>query len=260
MSDNKTMVGEKELTPRQRNLLFTVIKEYCDFGEGIGSKEIQSKYNFGISPATIRNEFIKLRDYGYLYQSFTNAPSIPTEKAFKLFVNQLILGLQATNQNQMELRKHILDLQKQQVNLNKEISRLLATQAGAVGFSLDQNSETVTGISNLLQAQGEGKVSDILDFLDNLDHYKKPLLESSEQLFLSVENGINSKDFKTVFGGENPVIPLGKGYALVATEVYVENEKTVVGIIAPTHLVARSQNIELVSNLSKALSKKKVKK
>lgn len=258
-----SFTSQNELSPRQLNLLFSVIKEYCETGQTVGSKEIRDKYGFNFSPATIRNEFSTLRDLGFLFQPFTNASSKPTEKAFKLFVNQLIAGLQVTNRQQIELKQKIFELESQQNNLNKEISRLLALSGGGVGFAVDQHGESLSGIQNLLDSPAEGKVSDILNFLDNLDSYKKPLLEGK----IGDENGIISledidskipkktpkKRLKTAFGSENPILPLGKGYALVATEVMVKGSKSVVGIVAPTHLLARKKNLELMDGLSKVL-------
>ena len=269
MSDKleNTLDSEIKLSNRQRNLLFAVIKEYCETGEGVGSKEIKDKYAFNFSSATIRNEFSRLRDTGFLYQPFTNSSSHPTEKAFKLFINQLIAGLQVTNVQQQQLKKHILDLENKQLNLSKEITRLLATSVGGVGFTVDKNRETVTGIGNLLESPADGSVGDILDFLDNLDKYKKPLLESSKLLEHQIDSYDSSfsdklktkekkeiQKLKTIFGLENPIFPLGKGYAMVATEVFVDGQKSVVGIIAPTRLVARKKSLELIDNLSKVLA------
>jgi len=273
MSNDK---DTKKLTLRQKNLLFTVIKEYCDSGQTIGSKEIKQKYNFNFSSATIRAEFAKLREMDYLYQPFTNASSQPTEKALKLFINQLIHGIQVTNVRQRELQKEIFRMQKKQTILDKEISRLLALQAGSVGFSVSSDRESYSGIKNLLSSPTQGKVSDILDFLDNLDHYKKPLLENNEYLDAQVEiidtQTINSEKqdvfidpkntkqtkknkIKTFFGSENPIIPLGKGFAMVSAEINIDKEKSVVGLIAPIHLLAKEKNLELVQALQKAIEK-----
>ena len=245
-----------ELSARQKNILFAVVKEYCDHSHTLGSVELKDKYNFEFSSATIRNELVKLRHKGYLYQPFTNSPSKPTERAFKMFINQLIVGLQVTSSQQMELKQQLRAMEEKHANLSKEISRLLSLTTGGVGFSVSDQNETYTGVSNLLHTDTEGKVADILDFLDNLDLHKQHLLTSSE-LQEEYKEQIGPK-FKTIIGGENPVIPLGKGYAMVATEIYLENgEKSVVGVISPTHLLAKKKNLAIIENLSDVLGKKK---
>ncbi|MEM1312670.1 MAG: hypothetical protein AAGF07_04370 [Patescibacteria group bacterium] len=259
MSSKHLVDPETNLTSRQRNLLFAIIKEYCEFGTSVGSKELKEKYGFNFSPATVRSEMSRLRENGYLYQPFTNASSQPTEIAFKLFINQLIVGLQITSRQQKELKKQIFEMEEKQANMHKEISRLLAFQTGAVGFSVDKHRENITGIGNLLNSPSEGKVSDIIDFLDNLDTHKQYLLESKgsqTELLNSIVTKEQSKQLTTIFGSESTVLPLGQGYAMVATEVVLDQEKTVVGLITPVHVLARKKNLELVQTISKVLGEK----
>jgi transcriptional regulator of heat shock response len=264
-------VEDQQLTSRQKNLLFAVIKEYCDSGQNIGSKEIKEKYDFEFSSATIRNEFSALRKMGFLYQPFTNASSQPTEKAFKLFINQLITGLQVTTQRQKELQQELMRMQEKQQMLDREISRLLSLEGGGVGFSVSSDKESYSGVKNLLMEPSQGKIVDILDFLDNLDKYKKPLLESSTYIDSQIEIIESENDdksnlktqskktkknhIKAYFGLDNPVLPLGKGFAMIASDVYVgkNKEKSVIGLIAPTHLLAKKKNVELLEALAKSL-------
>lgn len=255
---------DKELTKRQRNLLFAIIKEYCDNNESIGSSELALKYGFEFSPATIRNELVELRKKEFLFQPFTNAPSQPTEKAFKLFINRLMDGVQATNKQQILMAQKIRELQEKHAQMNKEIAKLLAEQVGGVGFSLTRDEETIKGIPNLLKHGGEGKVSDILNFLDNLDEYKQHLLPGAQAVMESSETEVKSKLYeernvmKMILGGENPVVPIGKGYAMVSTEVELEDgEKSVVGVITPIQLLAKKKNLQLIEAINKTFGSKK---
>jgi heat-inducible transcriptional repressor len=243
---------DTQLSPRQRNLLFAIVKEYCDFGQSVGSKELKDKYGFHFSSATIRNELARLRELDYLFQPFLNSSSKPTEKAFKLFISQLILGLQVTTKQQQELKKQIVEMEQKQGNLSKEISKLLAFQTGGVAFSVNQDIENISGMKNLLEAPADGKVSDILEFLDNLDSYKQFLLAGE----VSSSKAGPAQSIHAVIGGENPVLPLGRGYAMVTTEVFLQGqEKSVVGLITPIHLLAKEKNLELLEALSKVLRK-----
>ena len=237
-----------DINTRQAKLLFALIKEYCENGETIGSKELKERYGFEFSSATIRNELVILRDLGYLYQPFINSPSCPTEKAYKLFVNQLITGLGQANKNQSDLHQKILELQSRQENMNKEIARLLSTQTDTLSFSLTKDTESISGIKYLLKYSPESApVSTILDFLDNIDHHKHKLLEGDNTTSTSSKKG---KVIKTVFGEENTEIPLGEGYTLLATDIMVNNEKTVIGIISPTHLLANVKKLQTMESIS----------
>lgn len=258
MPKRAALTPHEDLSNRQKNILFALVKEYCEFGEGLGSSELREKYGFDFSSATIRNEFVQLRNMGYLYQPFVNSGSIPTEQAFRMFINQLLLGLQVTSRQQRELKKQIEEMHLKQARLEKEISRLLALQSGAVGFSVNQHRESVSGISNLLVEPTEGKVADVLDFLDNLDTYKQYLLTSNEIEIGEVQTEQQLEEdapsIKTIIGTENPVLPLGKGYAMVTAEVILDGqEKSIVGLVTPMRLLGKKKNLQLLDGLSKVL-------
>jgi transcriptional regulator of heat shock response len=234
------------LSQRQMKILFTVVKEYCDTGETIGSSELRDKYNFEFSPATIRNELVVLRNKEYLYQPFVNSPSQPTEKSFKLFINQLITGLGQSNKRQNDLQQKILELQNKHENLSKEIARLISDQTNSVGFSLTKDGDSVSGVKHLINANyaidsnPSQSIDGVLDFLDNLDQHKHLLTDSN------INNNIT-----TVFGGDSSSIPLSKGYTLVATKINLGDENAVIGIISPTHLLTNPKKIQVLDNLQK---------
>jgi transcriptional regulator of heat shock response len=249
MPKKSTQQNQNELSQRQTKILFALIKEYCEIGETCGSKELMEKYKFEFSSATIRNEMVVLREKGYLFQPFINAPSCPTEMAFKLFVNKLIAGLGVANKQQQEMRNQILELQARQENMNRDIARLLSTQTDALSFAVNSKSENVTGIRHLLEGKtDQAPVSEVLEFLDNLDTYKQHLLTDGS------DN--EQRKIKTIFGSESSVLPLGPGYALVATEIELEGERTVVGIISPTHLLTNPKKLSAIEAISNALGKK----
>ena len=246
---------ETGLTPRQRNLLFAVVKEYCEFGSTVSSQELKQKYNFDISPATIRNEFIELRNLGFLYQPFTNSSSQPTEKSFKLFINQLIMGLQVTNKHQQELRGQLQELQLKHEGMEKEISRLLAAETNSVGFAVTVDNQTVMGLKNLLTEGQTDQTANILDFLENIGQNKKYFLDQGKSDINSSSPKSKSKDgqLSAIFGMDNPVLPLGKGYALVSTKAKINNQETVFGVITQPHILGRKKTLQILKTLKQVL-------
>jgi transcriptional regulator of heat shock response len=78
------------LTIRQNKILNTIVKEYVKSAAPISSKFLDRKYNFGISPATLRIEMQKLTNEGLLYQPHTSAGRIPTDKGYRFFVNDIL--------------------------------------------------------------------------------------------------------------------------------------------------------------------------
>ena len=81
-----------ELTKRQEKILQVIIDEYTKNAEPISSKLLAKKRGFNISPATIRNEFQELTDKGFIFQPHTSAGRVPSEKAYKYFVDRIFPG------------------------------------------------------------------------------------------------------------------------------------------------------------------------
>src|SRR5579859_3803690 len=77
------------LTERQRAILHSIVRAYIDTGEPVGSRTISRMRNLALSPATIRNVMADLADEGYLAQPHTSAGRVPTEKAFRSYVQSL---------------------------------------------------------------------------------------------------------------------------------------------------------------------------
>jgi len=74
---------------RQLEILKAIVDEYVATEEPVGSKTIASRAGLGISPATIRNEMAVLEDAGLITQPHTSAGRIPTNKGYRVFVDQL---------------------------------------------------------------------------------------------------------------------------------------------------------------------------
>src|ERR1039457_4995111 len=77
------------LTTRHREILSSIVREYIERGEAIGSRTISRRRSDTLSPASIRNVMADLADAGYLSQPHTSAGRIPTEKAFRYYVSSL---------------------------------------------------------------------------------------------------------------------------------------------------------------------------
>lgn len=79
-----------ELTERERNVLEAVVRSYVETAEPAGSRTIAKRFGLGVSPATIRNTMADLEEKGFLYHPHTSAGRIPTDKAYRLYVDALI--------------------------------------------------------------------------------------------------------------------------------------------------------------------------
>ena len=80
----------ENLSDRKREILFSSIEDYIKDATPITSLGVQKKHLQNISSATLRNELSALEAMGYLKQLHTSGGRIPTTKAYRLFVNELM--------------------------------------------------------------------------------------------------------------------------------------------------------------------------
>ena len=78
------------LTDRERQVLEAVIETYVQTAEPAGSRTIAKRHQLGLSPASIRNTMSDLEEKGYLYHPHTSAGRIPTDLAYRVYVDFLM--------------------------------------------------------------------------------------------------------------------------------------------------------------------------
>ncbi len=79
-----------DISERQLRILQAIISDFINTGEPVGSRTLSKKYDMGLSPATIRNEMSDLEDMGYLTHPHTSAGRVPSDKAYRLYVDGLM--------------------------------------------------------------------------------------------------------------------------------------------------------------------------
>jgi len=86
------MASADELTPRERRVLEAVIQTYVQTAEPAGSRVLSRRFGLGVSPATIRNTMSDLEEKGFLSHPHTSAGRVPTDKAYRAYVDALLNG------------------------------------------------------------------------------------------------------------------------------------------------------------------------
>ncbi len=78
------------LDDRKLKILQAIIDDYIYSAEPVGSRTIAKKHELGLSSATIRNEMADLEEMGLLEQPYTSAGRVPSDKGYRLYVDQLM--------------------------------------------------------------------------------------------------------------------------------------------------------------------------
>lgn len=122
------------LDERQGRVLTAVIAEYLATAEPVGSRAVARGHGLGLSPATVRNVMVDLEEMGLLSQPHTSAGRVPTDKAFRLYVDSISLDLpEGWGQR---LREHYTHPQGGVEQLMEQTSFHLSAFSGMTGVLL----------------------------------------------------------------------------------------------------------------------------
>ena len=79
----------EELDKRKKEILDIIIKEHIKTASPVGSNIVVEKYKLDLSPATVRNEMAALEKMDLIVQPYTSAGRVPTELAYRLFLENI---------------------------------------------------------------------------------------------------------------------------------------------------------------------------
>lgn len=131
-----------DLTERKLRILQAIVGDFIRSAEPIGSRTLSKKLDLGISPATIRNEMSDLEEMGFLTHPHTSAGRVPSDKAYRLYVNNLMQKYELPAEE-----KHIIEekITKNVTELERTIQHaatLLSELTNLTSFAITPNQES----------------------------------------------------------------------------------------------------------------------
>ncbi|MDO4544015.1 MAG: heat-inducible transcriptional repressor HrcA [Clostridia bacterium] len=95
-----------ELDQRKMRILKAIIDEYLMSASPVGSKALSRREAFNLSAATIRNEMADLEELGYLEQPHTSAGRVPSDKAYRLYVDKMLTTASLSDSEIRSIRRY----------------------------------------------------------------------------------------------------------------------------------------------------------
>jgi heat-inducible transcriptional repressor len=129
------------LSKRARQVLYAVVTEFIGSGEPVGSRTLSKKYGLSLSPATIRNVLADLEDAGYLGKPHTSAGRVPTESAFRLFIDALMRVRRLPDGDADRINDWLADL-RPDADIPRETGKLLSDLSGSPAVILRTPTES----------------------------------------------------------------------------------------------------------------------
>ncbi len=115
-----------ELDKRKLGILKAIIDEYILSASPVGSRSISKRDDFSLSSATIRNEMADLEELGYLEQPHTSAGRIPSDKAYRLYVDRMMRRADLTADEIKLIRAHMTAKLDELENVMKQTAQTLS--------------------------------------------------------------------------------------------------------------------------------------
>jgi heat-inducible transcriptional repressor len=128
------MAAQRALDSRSRAILVEIIRVHVDTGMPVSSRTLFKSNRFALSPASIRNIMADLTDGGFLTQPHTSAGRVPTDQAYRLYIDELMRHRKVAADLREQVDSDLASAGGDITRLFQATSRLLAELAGEVGF------------------------------------------------------------------------------------------------------------------------------
>jgi len=194
------MMETMEATDRDFSILEHVIRDYIHTAEPVSSARIARNIRYKASPATVRNIMMRLDDEGYLEQPHTSAGRVPTDKAYRYFVDTILAEESRMRQKEERLPESVPALHR--------FVHELAEETGLFTMmSLDKNSVLWAGMDELFD-EPEFREYDVArafaSFVEEAHDRMKYFYQyesSAPQVFIGKENPFpDGSHFSSVVG------------------------------------------------------------
>jgi heat-inducible transcriptional repressor len=124
----------KALDVRSRTILKEIIRVHVDTGRPVSSRTLFKSSRFNLSPASIRNIMADLTDLGFLSQPHTSAGRVPTDQAYRLYIDELMRHRKIAVDVREQVDSDLSSAGADTPRLFQAASRILSRLSGEVGF------------------------------------------------------------------------------------------------------------------------------
>jgi len=217
-----------ELSERQNQILKDLIDEYIETAEPVGSETLEKKYSLSVSPATIRNEMVKLTQLGFLRQPHTSAGRVPTPVGFKYYIANLMDKKALSVAEEVAAKEAIWDFRFEFDRLIQEVTRALAQRTKALAVATTKDGD--------LYSAGYANILEVPEFFDiDVTRSVLALLDESGQLQSILDKALGEDTIHILFG-EDLEREFLQPCSLVFTHFQAGPQSGALGVIGPSRL------------------------
>lgn len=183
------------LTQRQIEILKAIIEEYIETAEAVGSETLEKKRNLSASPATIRNEMVRLQEYGLIKKTHSSAGRVPTPAGMKLYVRELMREKELSVVEEVALKEKVWDHRARQQSFLHEATRSLADKTKALAIATSTDGD--------IYCSGYANILDMPEFFDiDITRTLLSAVDDSKCLLDLLHSGAADEDIHILLGEE----------------------------------------------------------
>ena len=227
---------------RKIRILKAIIKHFVHSADPVGSQFLLDSGDFQVSSATIRNDMAYLESIGLIAQPYTSAGRVPTEKGFRMFVDEFMDEIPEQSWEKQKALLDIQQLQEQQLDIRvRSVVSIISKLTECVGFvTLPwMNDAYYLGISHVLKTpefQDSLLASTVVEVLEDKDQFIKTLSQ------LEIDRSV-----RAYIGEENVIFGI-HSCSLLVTMYERGSYRGAVGILGPTRM-NYAYNIKVLEKL-----------
>ena len=132
------------LSERKLKILQAIISDFIKTAEPVGSRTLSKKFDLGISPATIRNEMADLEEMGYLTHPHTSAGRVPSEMAYRLYVNEMMGKSELSDEVKTAISNELYDNVMELEKTVQHAAKILSDITNLTSFAMTPTKERDT--------------------------------------------------------------------------------------------------------------------
>lgn len=244
------MTNKSNKQDRNERILLDIVEEYIRTAEPVSSGYLLKKHGYNVSSATLRNVMSDLGEAGFLYQPHTSSGRVPTQKAYRFYVDKVSLGsrepmkYRRSSTQERDLRNVEKDIKKAMQKSSEDAARVLSRYLAEM-----TNTLAFAGLINVNRFYREG----LLHLLDepefitaenirNLVEYADSIENRLDRLYRSIEDDIR------VFIGEESEDKTSPFSLMVFSSELPHEEKAVFGILGPMRM-QYTENMQLLNDI-----------
>ncbi len=222
-----------QLSERKKLILNSIVNEYVETAEPVGSAAIAKKYEVGCSAATIRNEMAELDEMGFLDKPHTSAGRIPSGRGYRFYVNSMTPYIM-DKKEKLALKRAFSKKLQEMNNFVAVAADFIARMTNYTVIASDCFEENplkcvyTDGVGNIFnhpEYKNLEKAKRLITFMDNRDRLYK------------VISGIEGESLMRITIGEENGFEDLKDCSVVVSRYYDKDGKCGgIGIIGPTRM------------------------